>query len=89
MHVAHPSGLNCEDTQYFGHQTVGIVLEVLTVVFEHTQEQVKLMLSHGLDNKSLIMAEEEETTTATGTCSRFEHLVKVQTWLEGSFQSII
>ena len=49
------------------------------VVLKHAQEELQLILGHGLDNVLLVMTEEEETTAASFSSTRLEDLLEVFT----------
>ena len=79
MDCAHLERLDCENAQNLAQKALPILLEMAAVVLKHAQEELQLILGHGLDNVLLVMTEEEETTAASFSSTRLEDLLEVFT----------
>jgi len=53
------------------------------VIIKHIQKEIKLMLTHRLDDKPLIMAKEEETSARACSLSSFEDHISVKYGIQG------
>ena len=69
--------LKSENTEYFADQTVWIFLVMSGERRYFLEHKLKFILSHCLNDKFLIMAEEKEAPAAACTLSSFEDLLSI------------
>ena len=73
-HILH---LQSKHSKNPGNQTLWILLEVVREFRQQLEVQTKLILAHGLDDELVVMAEEEEASTATSTLARFDQVLNI------------
>ena len=78
MHWLGRVRLDGEGAEYFSKQAVWVLLKVCRHGREHREEQVQLPLTHSLDDKLAIVAEEEETSASTRPLPGLEDLVTIR-----------
>ena len=89
MNFIRTVGLDSERAKSLHNQTVLIILVMLGKSWQHLQESVQLALADRLNNKFVIVAEEKEAATSSGTLASLEDLLAIEEGTQRLFEHLV
>jgi hypothetical protein len=78
MDIAHVFGLDSENSEDFRYQTVWIIAEMVRILGQQVNHEVKFRLRTSFDNELFIVAMEKEGSTAASSLSALENHISVK-----------
>ena len=80
MYITRSLTFDSENTNYFGQQTLRVVLVMVCETWMEFKEKQKFFISHRFNNEFLVVAKKEETPTFARAFACFKYLFKIELW---------